>query len=33
MKFIGQEEILLNRVEELNRYLSSGTVKGIRKNI
>jgi len=30
LKFIGQEEILLNRIEELNGYLSSGTVKGIR---
>lgn len=30
LKFLGQAEILLNRIEELNRYLSSGTIKGIR---
>ena len=29
LKFFGRNEIVLNRIEELNRYLSSGTIKGI----
>ena len=29
MKFFGKEEIALNQLSELNRYLSSGTIKGI----
>ena len=29
LKFKGKEEILLNQFSELNRYLSSGTIKGI----
>ncbi len=29
LKFYGKEEITLNRISELNRYLSSGTIKGI----
>ena len=29
LKFYGKEEITLNRIAELNRYLSSGTIKGI----
>ncbi len=29
LKFHGKEEMLLNRMPELNRYLSSGTIKGI----
>lgn len=29
LKFKGKEEILLNQPSELNRYLSSGTIKGI----
>ncbi len=29
LKFRGKEEITLNRFSELNRYLSSGTIKGI----
>ena len=29
LKFYGKEEILLNRMSDLNRYLSSGTIKGI----
>ena len=29
LKFFGKEEIALNQLSELNRYLSSGTIKGI----
>lgn len=29
LKFFGKEEIILHRLSELNRYLSSGTIKGI----
>ena len=29
LKFKGKDEIILNQVSELNRYLSSGTIKGI----
>lgn len=29
LKFFGKEEIVLNQSAELNRYLSSGTIKGI----
>ena len=29
LKFKGKEEIILNQFSELNRYLSSGTIKGI----
>lgn len=29
LKFYGKDEITLNRISELNRYLSSGTIKGI----
>ncbi len=29
LKFYGKEEIALNQLSELNRYLSSGTIKGI----
>lgn len=29
LKFQGKEEIVLSRLSELNRYLSSGTIKGI----
>lgn len=29
LKFKGKEEIVLNKFSELNRYLSSGTIKGI----
>lgn len=29
LKFVGKEEIVLNRLSDLNRYLSSGTIKGI----
>ena len=29
LKFFGKEELALNRLSDLNRYLSSGTIKGI----
>ena len=29
LKFRNEEEVILNKVSELNRYLSSGTIKGI----
>ena len=29
LKFYGKEEIVLNKLSDLNRYLSSGTIKGI----
>lgn len=29
LKFKGEQEIILNQLSELNRYLSSGTIKGI----
>ena len=29
LKFIGEDELLLNNARELERYLSSGTIKGI----
>ena len=29
LKFVGKEEMALNRLSDLNRYLSSGTIKGI----
>lgn len=29
LKFVGKEEMTLNRLSDLNRYLSSGTIKGI----
>lgn len=29
MKFYGSEEIILNRPSEIEKYLSSGTIKGI----
>jgi len=29
LKFFGKEEIALNKLSDLNRYLSSGTIKGI----
>lgn len=29
LKFQNEEEIILNKTSELNRYLSSGTIKGI----
>ncbi len=29
LKFKGKEEIILNQLSEINRYLSSGTIKGI----
>ena len=29
LKFFGKEEIALNQLSDLNRYLSSGTIKGI----
>ena len=29
LKFFGEEELTLNRIVDLNRYLSSGTIKGI----
>lgn len=29
LKFIGKSELVLSKIEELNRYLSSGTIKGI----
>ena len=29
LKFYGSEEIILNRLSEIEKYLSSGTIKGI----